>query len=165
MMPSYRPPRWPTKGFVQARGQRAANALGGNANRVLDDINVRRQRIRLAGNDIAGQAEAYAKNNAPWKDRSGAARAGLQVRFLNFGDTYVLRYAHSVFYGRYLEYRNGGRYAILRPTSQIYTPRLRDRLRRIFRRVIGAFSLRSVIDTSSAFDPKTGTDSTRSGLW
>ena len=154
MIARYRPPKWPTRKFVRAIGTPAARNLGRPTIDMLEDINARLARVNDAGNAIAQEATAHAKKFAPWKDRTGAARRNLRVTFLNFGRYYVLQFAHGVYYGKYLEYRWGGRFAILRPTAQIYTPRLRDRIRRIFRRAAGAPPMRQVIDTSSAFDPQ-----------
>ena len=72
---------------------------------------------------IAGQfyrakpdAETYAKNNAPWTDRTGNARAGLHADVSTEGNTFQLLMAHTVFYGVFLEHRFSGKYAILMPT-------------------------------------------------
>jgi hypothetical protein len=165
MMPAYRPPNWPTARFIRSGGTQAARRLGPAVVQQLADLNQRYERVGQVGRDLAQEAEDYAKRSAPWKDRTGEARRRLSVRFLNLGGAYVLRYAHGVYYGRFLEYRWGGRYAILRPAAAIYTNRLRDRLRRLFRRTVGAFSLRQVIDTSSAFDPRSGKQSTNPSLW
>lgn len=165
MMPGYRPPRWPTQRFLRAGGTQSATRLGAAVVDQLADLNARYARVPAIGQALANEAEAYAKRAAPWKDRTGAARAALEVNFLQRGRVYILQFAHGVYYGRFLEYRWGGRYAILRPTAAIYTSRLRDRLRRLFRRAAGAFSLRQVIDTSNAFDPRTGQSSTSPGLW
>lgn len=57
----------------------------------------------------AQEMEAWAKQNAPWQDRTGAARAGLHATAE--GTTITL--AHGVPYGIWLEVANGGRYAII----------------------------------------------------
>jgi len=163
-MPNYHPPRWPTEGFVTTRAQRNAAVALGIADQLRDYQN-RVARIPAVGASAAAEAEEYAKRMAPWKDRTGQARRRLKVRFLDRGGVWVLQFSHGVYYGRFLEYRWGGRYAILRPAAQIFVSRLRDRLRRLFRRTVGAFSLRSVIDTSSAFDPRTRRTSRRTNLW
>jgi len=166
MMPRYRPPRWPTANFLSSRAKRQPpTTLGAAAVDALRDLQQRYNRVPAIGRQAAQEAEDWAKANAPWKDRSGAARANLSVDFIDYGRTYALRFAHGVYYGRFLEYRWGGRYAILRPAANIWVNRLRDRLRRLFRRTVGAFSLRSVIDTTSAFDPRSGKTSTRGDLW
>ena len=166
MMPRYRPPRWPTANFLSTQSRRRPpTSLGVAAVDGLRDLQARYSRVPAIGRQLAQEAEDWAKAQAPWKDRTGAARANLSVDFIDYGRVYALRFAHGVYYGRFLEYRWGGRYAILRPAAAIFTSRLRDRLRRLFRRTLGAFSLRQVIDTTSAFEPRTGRTSTRTDLW
>lgn len=65
-----------------------------------------------------GEATTYAKQNAPWTDRSGNARAGLfaKASAVNGGEAFELVMAHSMFYGIYLESRFSGKFAILMPT-------------------------------------------------
>lgn len=65
-----------------------------------------------------GDAVTYAKQNAPWTDRSGNARAGLHAKAspINGGQSFELLLAHSVFYGIFLESRFSGKYAIIMPT-------------------------------------------------
>jgi len=74
---------------------------------------------------IAGQflyakndAETFAKNNAPWTDRTGNARSGLhaEVEVIDQGKAFELTVAHTVSYGIWLEVRFSGRYAIIQPT-------------------------------------------------
>lgn len=99
------------------------------ANRIVwvrDDItpNLRdlpskiRQQISREFADEAPQVQSYAQRNAPWKDRTGDARAGLKAEFV--GDRFIerqaIRVSHSVPYGIFLEVRNGGQYAIIVPT-------------------------------------------------
>src|SRR5688500_10891929 len=59
----------------------------------------------------AAEAEAWMKANAPWQDRTGAARAGLTATVE--GNAVTL--AHGVDYGLWLEIANQGRFAIIAP--------------------------------------------------
>ena len=70
------------------------------------------------------------QQNAPWADRTGAARRGLSAAVETNGDRIALNLAYSVEYGKYLELSNGGRYAIIGPTVLRWGPRLMDGLRR-----------------------------------
>ena len=167
-MPRYRPPRWPTANFLGRRKvptSRQPTLLGQQALDTLRELQQRQARVPVVGERLAQEAENYMKANRPWKDRTTEARKRLKVEFINLGGTYVLRFSHGVYYGRFLEYRWGGRYSILRPAAAIFTERLRDRLRYLFKRSRGAFSLRQVIDTTSAFNPKTGGDFVHSSIW
>lgn len=64
----------------------------------------------------APRAEAYAKANAPWTDRSTNARSGLFAKAEFDRPRYRIIVAHAVPYGVWLEVRYAGRYAILEPT-------------------------------------------------
>lgn len=73
----------------------------------------------------ATRAEAYARENAPWTDRTGNARSGLfTAPFHAFGSNHGYDISHSVPYGIYLETRWEGRYAIIEPTVQAMGPEL-----------------------------------------
>lgn len=70
----------------------------------------------------ATSALAYARQNAPWTDRTGNARQGLFTRvdgsFSGGRGTASLTIGHGVPYGIFLESRWSGRYAIVGPTIQ-----------------------------------------------
>jgi hypothetical protein len=87
---------------------------------------------------IAGQflyhkneAETFMRNNAPWTDRTGNARAGLHAE-VNFGpeqNFYAeMILAGSVPYQIWLEVRFSGKYAILQPTCDFIGALLIQRL-------------------------------------
>lgn len=81
--------------------------------------------------EVTPQIEADAKRDAPWTDRTSNARQGLHGRFWqeDNGNVTVIRLAHGMFYGRFLELRWQGRYAIILPTLQRYYGVVRERLR------------------------------------
>jgi hypothetical protein len=66
----------------------------------------------------AAHAEQYAKDNAPWTDRTGEARKMLLGGVINTDDDIGFFVAHRKDYGEWLETANDGRYAILRPTVE-----------------------------------------------
>lgn len=66
----------------------------------------------------------YAKANAPWNDRTGAARAGLDADVTDRGDQIVLSLFHTVEYGIFLEVRWGAIYAVILPTIETLGPDL-----------------------------------------
>jgi len=100
-----------------------------------------------------------ARQNAIWEDRTGAARSGLfyavesdqGVVYGQLGpqaalaterktDATIVEHskgmielylAHTVFYGRFLELSNGGRYAIVMSTIQRNLPGLERQLKRL----------------------------------
>ena len=81
------------------------------------------------------QGENEMRKNAPWTDRTGAARNGLHATATHVAVRHTLTFAHSVPYGIWLEVRWSGRYAIVTPTM-LRTGRLimRD-LNKLMRRI------------------------------
>lgn len=75
------------------------------------------ERLRHALGEIvkfeAARAEAFAKQNAPWTDRTGNARAGLRAESEEDGDTFRITVFHSVPYGYWLEVIQEGRFGII----------------------------------------------------
>lgn len=58
-------------------------------------------------------ATSWMKTNAPWSDRTGAARASLIATANNSGSRHELLLAHGVSYGIWLEIAHNRRYQIL----------------------------------------------------
>jgi hypothetical protein len=81
-------------------------------------------RLEARAKAFGVDAEARMKVNAPWTNRTGAARAGLSVSVVVGGTAIVLTYAHGVFYGIFLELKNQGRYAIVIPSISADGPAL-----------------------------------------
>jgi len=99
-----------------------------------------------------------ARGNAPWEDRTGNARGGLFYAVDGFGmgevigsveadaraqmretsveagdaDTLIITLGHTVFYGKFLELSNAGRYAIIMSTIEKRLPQLERNLHDIF---------------------------------
>jgi hypothetical protein len=86
----------------------------------------------IAGEILYAKDEAvtYMKQNAPWTDRTGNARAGLHAdaRSMVNGKVFELILAHSVYYGIYLEVRFSGKYAIIMPTANWIGPLMFQRI-------------------------------------
>ena len=65
----------------------------------------------------AARAASMMRENAPWKDRTGNARAGLKAQHDSTPMVeHTLVLYHSMPYGIWLEVRWSGRYAIIGPT-------------------------------------------------
>lgn len=64
------------------------------------------------------KVEAYAKYNAPWADRTGAAREGLTAEVSVELDEVTLTLFHTVDYGEWLETIQDGQFAIIMPTLE-----------------------------------------------
>lgn len=69
---------------------------------------------------VAVDALAYAKANAPWTDRTGDARRGLNVSVDGDGNTITMQLFHTVDYGLWLEVIQNGAFAIIMPTLEGY---------------------------------------------
>ena len=61
----------------------------------------------------------WLKQNAPWTDRTSAARTGLTATAFSAGKTHEILMAYSVYYGIWLEIANSGRYAVITPALRI----------------------------------------------
>lgn len=72
----------------------------------------------------ATRAQAYARSNAPWTDRTTNARNGLFAKAERARPFYRIIIGHGVSYGIWLEVRWSGRYAIIRPTVDNEGPEL-----------------------------------------
>lgn len=70
----------------------------------------------------AQMVEDYAKENAPWQDRSGEARSGLTAAASSSGFTHTITLFHTAEHGLWLEVRWSGQYAIIQPTIQAMGP-------------------------------------------
>jgi hypothetical protein len=78
----------------------------------------------------------YARSNAPWEDRTGDARSGLDAEFYGDEDAVGITLYHSVDYGVWLEIRWGGRYAIILPTVEAMGPKLLKAMERMMDKII-----------------------------
>jgi len=71
----------------------------------------------------APEIEAWMKVNATWTDRTGNARQTLYTRVIPaLMNEIVIVLGHGMWYGRFLELSNAGRYAILAPAVDHFLP-------------------------------------------
>jgi hypothetical protein len=85
--------------------------------------------------DFADECEQYMKDNAPWQDRTGDARDGLNAHRYENGDVQGVELAHGVDYGIFLEFKFGGRDAIVIPTLEVMGPRMMEKTNGLLDRV------------------------------
>jgi hypothetical protein len=78
--------------------------------------------------DFANDLVTYARDNAPWQDRTGDARAGLIADVTIDNEELIIDLTHTVDYGIWLEIRWGGKYAIIIPTVETVGPRIFDHM-------------------------------------
>ena len=87
--------------------------------------------VTAVGINTSKEAEAKAKQEAPWQDRTGNARQGLRGTSGWEGEILKIRLSHSMEYGPYLELCNDGKYAILEKTLNSFREELHNNLKRI----------------------------------
>lgn len=83
----------------------------------------------------ATRATAYARQNAPWTDRTSNARNGLNAVAESGSKSHRIIIAHTVPYGIFLEVRWAGRYAIIRPTVDHEGPEVMKTVEGLFGRM------------------------------
>lgn len=81
------------------------------------------------------KAVAYARQNAPWTDRTSNARNGLFSQVERERPVYRIVLAHGVPYGIWLEVRFSGRFAIIRPTIDHQGPLVMETAAKLFQRM------------------------------
>jgi len=115
--------------------------------------------IQAVANYWGQSIQDEARENAVWEDRTGNARGGLFFAVDGFGlspitgtvtpeatsemsdvavesgsnDTLIITLGHTVFYGKYLELMNGGRYAIIMSTLEKNLGSLERQVQDVFR--------------------------------
>lgn len=85
-----------------------------------------------AAEAVAEKMVAYAHDNAPWTDDTGAAREGLYSSVDSSGDMITVTLSHSVDYGQWLETIQSGQYAIIMPTIEQYAAEVEDAIGNAF---------------------------------
>lgn len=73
----------------------------------------------------APEIENWMQKNAPWTDRTGNARQSLYSAVEEQVNIMVnVLLSHGVYYGKYLELNNAGRYAIVNPALDHFAPKI-----------------------------------------
>lgn len=73
----------------------------------------------------AQRLQSYMKQNRPWTDRTGMAKASLRARVSQPNEhTVRITLSHGVDYGVSLEFEHEKRYAIIAPTISLQSPKL-----------------------------------------
>jgi hypothetical protein len=104
------------------RGVFDFDSLTPNLQRLLPRVDAA---VSIAFDAIEARAVTYARENAPWTDRTGNARNGLQAKHVSEPMVvHKLVVFHTMPYGVWLELRWSGRYAIIGPTLFHMAPEL-----------------------------------------
>ncbi|GBR73161.1 hypothetical protein NO1_0591 [Candidatus Termititenax aidoneus] len=77
-------------------------------------------------------AEEWCKQNAPWADKTGGARAGLIGETIDSDNKIGFEVLHTVEYGTYLETANDGKYAVLFPCIRHFFPQFMNDAQKYF---------------------------------
>jgi hypothetical protein len=115
--------------------------------------------VQAVANYWGQSIQDEARQAAVWEDRTGNARGGLFFAVDGFGlapltgevtpeakaemsdvavesgsaDTLIITLGHTVFYGKYLELSNAGRYAVIMSTIEKNLPKLERMVQDVFR--------------------------------
>lgn len=76
---------------------------------------------------VARSMQAFARTNHPWRNQTGMAEASFTVKVV---DENTIEASHGVHYGKYLEYRWGGRFAVIPMTLDHGVKQIMDVIRR-----------------------------------
>lgn len=110
---------------------------GGTDRRMKQRIGQYGQAVKQAsfnlGQHWAAVLEAYSKAQAPWTDRTAAARQSLWGRsfLVQNGDVVVIVLSHGVNYGVFLELANAGKFSVIAPTLETHYGQLWNSYRRM----------------------------------
>ena len=85
-------------------------------------------RVHEVMRSYALEMQNYAQSNAPWQDQTGDARAGLEAIVDEHPVRPSIYLYHTVDYGKWLEIRWNGLYAVIMPTIEDMGPGLMRRL-------------------------------------
>ena len=104
---------------------------------MVAQLSVYEQKVNAAAHAVANYfapvIETYAKDNAPWTDRTGNARQGLHGFVEDVSESVVaIVLAHGMDYGKWLELAHHGRYAIILPSLENHYQAVADMLQGIF---------------------------------
>ena len=77
-----------------------------------------RSQLEAMSSLVSTRMESFAKQNAPWTDRTSNARNGLHALVETSEDEYKIIIAHGVDYGLWLEIRASGRNSIIPQTVE-----------------------------------------------
>ncbi len=83
------------------------------------------------------RAEAYAKINAGWTDRTGNARGSLTAMAFNSKGHHEIVLFHNMPYGIWLEIRFAGRYSVIIPTIRHEAPEYFETARELLDTMFG----------------------------
>lgn len=93
--------------------------------------------LNMYATNAALKLQNYARDNAPWTDRTGHARQRLTGTVSRTSSGYRITLAHGVDYGIWLELAHEKRYAIIQPTILVNTSEVMAGLNKLLERLKG----------------------------
>ena len=99
--------------------------------RLLELTGRQKAAVSALSERYAAEMEAHAKPNAPWVDRTSMARKLLFGYVFSREAHLLIRIAHGVEYGKYLELANQQKNAILEPTAKQYAPKFFEDVKKL----------------------------------
>lgn len=104
-----------------------------NINNINGDVN---RRVAALMQYESAYTVGWLKQNAPWTDRTSAARTGLSAVAFSVGTVHEIIMAYSVYYGIWLEVANSGKYAIINPAQRIVGNKIMNDLRMLLNSIV-----------------------------
>lgn len=80
---------------------------------------------------FAPKIEAWMKQNASWTDRTGNLRTSLYAAVEELVNEIAIYIDYGLEYGVYLEFKNAGRYAIIGPALDYWSPQVWNAVKRL----------------------------------
>lgn len=80
------------------------------------------QALRAIAYFYANEIQNWMKANGSWQDQTGNARQALYAIVDELVTEIVIEFGHGMFYGKYLEFKHMGRYAIVAPALDHFIP-------------------------------------------
>lgn len=81
---------------------------------------------------IAPQIEAWMKTNASWTDQTGNLRQSLHAEAEMLVNEIAINFDYGLFYGVFIAYANAGKYDIIGPALDHFTPIVNQMLQQVF---------------------------------
>lgn len=108
-----------------AGGIRIVDTIGAGTLIAEERMRVRTREVLVHFSD---EMESYAQDNAPWDDRTGEARDGLQTTVEDNGDEFELILYNESEHGIWLEIAMQQRFQIIMPTIEHFEPLILEAL-------------------------------------
>jgi len=108
----------------------------GDLGKNLSNLSKRIDRgVELIVERNADWGQTWLRTNAPWTDRTGAARSGMFTFAEHAGGHHEILMTYSVHYGIWLEIANSGKYQVIIPGMRVIGDHLMSDLRQLLAKI------------------------------